>query len=59
MILTTADLESIDKIIECLFRDGMNDGDIGYLHRSNQIDLILRMKKYIQERTLRETPDFE
>ena len=43
MILTEEDLKELD----CLFKDGLKDGDIGYMHRSNQINLIKSMIKEI------------
>lgn len=55
MILSPEDLKLLDSALDCLYRDGRRDGDLGYLHRSLQIDLIRNMIKFIQQGNKHET----
>lgn len=47
MKLSEKDLEELESALNCLFKDGLEDGDLGYLHRSKQIDLIRDMIKFV------------
>ena len=47
--LSEQDLKELESAMECLFNDGLNDGDLGYKHRVIQIELIQDMVKQIQK----------
>jgi hypothetical protein len=49
MKLTEQDKQELDSAMNCLYQDGLDDGDLGFLHRSKQIDLIREMIKYIEK----------
>jgi len=43
MKLTDNDLKELESAMECLYNDGLNDGDLGYKHRVRQIELIMSL----------------
>ena len=43
MKLTDNDLKELESAMECLYKDGLEDGDLGYKHRVRQIELIMSL----------------
>lgn len=49
MILTPDDLQELDSALKCLYNNGLEDGDLGLMQRSQQINLIKQMIREIQD----------
>jgi hypothetical protein len=49
MKLTDEELTELKSAMNLLHKDGLDDGDIGYMHRAKQINIINRMIDFIQK----------